>query len=180
MRRSEIALLEGQIKDIANLRAEIDSLKARQKAVEDLQTDRNVPVHLLNELTRQAMGDELGDEPGSSGVEALRRTRAIEQALPRLLADPASPWWDRRDTADKKETRATIVAAAWQAALQHLRRIDAGQARIQTSQPQPLLAPARRPAPRGCAPFRAGRGAAKARWAASGVSSSRLILRPVA
>ncbi|MBQ0932359.1 penicillin acylase family protein [Ideonella alba] len=75
----------------------------------------------LNELTRQAMGDELGDEPGSSGVEALRRTRAIEQALPRLLADPASPWWDRRDTADKKETRATIVAAAWQAALQHLR-----------------------------------------------------------
>ncbi|MBQ1761680.1 MAG: fimbrial assembly protein, partial [Aquincola sp.] len=29
----EISLLEGQIKDIANLRGEIESLKARQKAV---------------------------------------------------------------------------------------------------------------------------------------------------
>src|SRR5256885_15963589 len=33
-----------QIKDIASLKAEIASLKARQKAVEDLQIDRNVPV----------------------------------------------------------------------------------------------------------------------------------------
>lgn len=75
----------------------------------------------LSELSRQATGDELGDAPGNSGVEALRRTRAFEQALPRLLADPASVWWDRRDTTDQQETRATIVAAAWQAALQHLR-----------------------------------------------------------
>ena len=51
--QSEIKKLEAQIKDIANLRAEIEALKARQKAVEDLQTDRNVPVHLLNELVRQ-------------------------------------------------------------------------------------------------------------------------------
>ena len=49
---AEIAKLEAQIKDIATLKAEIDSLKARQKAVEDLQTDRNVPVHLLNELVK--------------------------------------------------------------------------------------------------------------------------------
>jgi len=48
----EIGLLEVQIKDIANLRAEIESLKSRQRAVEDLQTDRNTPVHLLNELAR--------------------------------------------------------------------------------------------------------------------------------
>jgi type IV pilus assembly protein PilN len=51
--KSEIAKLDLQIKDIANLRAEIDALKARQKAVEDLQTDRNTPVHLLNELVSQ-------------------------------------------------------------------------------------------------------------------------------
>lgn len=50
---AEIAKLDEQIKDIANLRAEIDALKARQKAVEDLQTDRNMPVHLLNELVKQ-------------------------------------------------------------------------------------------------------------------------------
>ncbi len=50
---SEIQKLEVQIKDIASLRSDIESLKARQKAVEDLQIDRNVPVYLLNELVRQ-------------------------------------------------------------------------------------------------------------------------------
>jgi type IV pilus assembly protein PilN len=50
---SEIKKLEEQIKDVATLKSEIESLKARQKAVEDLQTDRNVPVHLLNELVKQ-------------------------------------------------------------------------------------------------------------------------------
>ena len=49
----EIAKLEVQIKDIATLKAEIESLKARQKAVEDLQIDRNMPVNLLNELVKQ-------------------------------------------------------------------------------------------------------------------------------
>jgi len=48
-----IAKLDIQIKDIASLKAEIASLKARQKAVEDLQIDRNVPVHVLNELVKQ-------------------------------------------------------------------------------------------------------------------------------
>jgi len=46
---AEIAKLEVQIKDIANLKGEIEALKARQRAVEDLQIDRNVPVHVLNE-----------------------------------------------------------------------------------------------------------------------------------
>jgi len=50
---AEIAKLEREIKDIATLKAEIASLTARQKAVEDLQTDRNMPVNLLNELVRQ-------------------------------------------------------------------------------------------------------------------------------
>ncbi len=50
---AEIRKLEVQIKDIATLRAEIEALKARQKAVEDLQIDRNVPVHVLNELVKQ-------------------------------------------------------------------------------------------------------------------------------
>ena len=49
----EISKLENEIRDIANLKAEIASLTARQKAVEDLQIDRNLPVHLLNELVKQ-------------------------------------------------------------------------------------------------------------------------------
>jgi type IV pilus assembly protein PilN len=51
--KTEIGRLEAQIKDIATLKAEIEALKARQKAVEDLQTDRNTPVYLLDELVKQ-------------------------------------------------------------------------------------------------------------------------------
>lgn len=50
---TEIKKLEGQIKDIAGLEAEIAALRARQQAVEDLQSDRNLPVHLLTELVDQ-------------------------------------------------------------------------------------------------------------------------------
>jgi type IV pilus assembly protein PilN len=50
---TEIRRLEAQIKDIATLQEEIAALRARQQAVEDLQSDRNVPVHLLNELVAQ-------------------------------------------------------------------------------------------------------------------------------
>jgi len=46
----ENARLDAQIKEIASLQAEIAALKARQEAVESLQADRNLPVHLLNEL----------------------------------------------------------------------------------------------------------------------------------
>lgn len=52
--QSEISRLEAQIKDIADLKTEIESLKSRQRAVEDLQTDRNTPVQLLNDLARLA------------------------------------------------------------------------------------------------------------------------------
>ncbi|MBS0392675.1 MAG: PilN domain-containing protein [Comamonadaceae bacterium] len=51
--RGEIQVLEQQIKEIATIEEEITALQARQKAVEDLQSDRNLPVHLLNELVQQ-------------------------------------------------------------------------------------------------------------------------------
>jgi len=50
---TEIKKFDVQIKDIANLESEIAALKARQQAVEDLQSDRNMPVHLLTELVTQ-------------------------------------------------------------------------------------------------------------------------------
>lgn len=51
--KSEIGILDAQIKEIAGLEGEIAALRARQKAVEDLQADRNLPVHLLTELVQQ-------------------------------------------------------------------------------------------------------------------------------
>lgn len=51
--KAENARLDGQIKEIATLKQEIEALKARQQAVEDLQSDRNQPVYLMDELVKQ-------------------------------------------------------------------------------------------------------------------------------
>ena len=71
---------------------------------------------LLYEVARTAMADELGEVQ----FKALLRTRALDEALPRLLADANSPWWDVRGT-PAVETRADTVKAAWKAALAHLK-----------------------------------------------------------
>lgn len=70
----------------------------------------------LYELARAAFADELGE----AQFKNLLRTRALDFALPRLAADPTSPWWDRRDT-PAVETRNDTVKAAWQAAAIHLK-----------------------------------------------------------
>ncbi|MET3119873.1 type IV pilus assembly protein PilN [Undibacterium sp. GrIS 1.8] len=49
---SENVKLDEKIKEVASLKQEIDSLKARQQAVEDLQGDRNQPVFMLDELVK--------------------------------------------------------------------------------------------------------------------------------
>lgn len=51
--KSEIAKLDTQIAQIATLKQEIEALKARQQAVEDLQSDRNQPVYLMDEMVKQ-------------------------------------------------------------------------------------------------------------------------------
>jgi type IV pilus assembly protein PilN len=50
---SEIKKLDEEIKEVATLQEEIAALKARQQAVEGLQANRNLPVHLLNESVLQ-------------------------------------------------------------------------------------------------------------------------------
>lgn len=50
--RSENQKLDTQIAEIKDLEGAIASLKARQNAVEDLQSDRTIPVHLFDELVK--------------------------------------------------------------------------------------------------------------------------------
>ncbi len=50
---AEIKKLDNEIKEVATLQEEIAALRARQQAVENLQSDRNLPVHLLNESVLQ-------------------------------------------------------------------------------------------------------------------------------
>ena len=45
--------LDREIKEVASLQNEIAILKARQQAVEELQSDRNLPVYMFNEVMQQ-------------------------------------------------------------------------------------------------------------------------------
>jgi len=106
---TEIKRLEAQIKDIANLRAEIEALKARQKAVEDLQTDRNIPVYLLNELVKQTPeGVYLTSVRQSGQVVALTGIAQTNERVSELLRNTLynSQWLEKPELVEIKSTNA--------------------------------------------------------------------------
>ena len=108
----EIGKLETQIKDIANLKAEIASLTARQKAVEDLQIDRNLPVHLLNELVRQTPeGIYFTSVKQDGQVLAITGIAQTQERVSEFLRNTAynSEWLVRPELVESKAT--TITAA---------------------------------------------------------------------
>lgn len=107
--RTEIAKLDAQIKDIATLRAEIEALKARQKAVEDLQTDRNVPVHLLNELVKHTPeGVYLTQIRQSGDVVAVTGIAQTNERVSELLRNTAynATWIERPELVEITATNA--------------------------------------------------------------------------
>lgn len=108
----EIAKLEREIKDIATLKAEIASLTARQKAVEGLQTDRNVPVHILNELVKQT--------PEGMYLTSLKQTgqslnltgiAQTQERISEFLRNTAynSPWLTSPELIESKATTVTAT-----------------------------------------------------------------------
>jgi type IV pilus assembly protein PilN len=97
---TEIKRLEGQIKDIASLQEEIAALRARQQAVEDLQADRNMPVHLLNELARQLPdGVYLTAMKQTNDTVAISGVAQSNERVSELLRNlsTASSWVTRPD-----------------------------------------------------------------------------------
>lgn len=100
---TEISKLEAQIKDIATLQEEITALRARQQAVEDLQSDRNMPVHLLNELVKQLPdGVYLTSMKQNGGVVALTGVAQSNERVSELLRNLSSnsPWLTRPELAE--------------------------------------------------------------------------------
>lgn len=96
--QAEIKKLEAQIKDIAALQQEIAALRARQQAVEDLQADRNMPVHLLNELVRQLPdGIYLTAVKQDNQLVTLNGVAQSNERVSELLRNLAnkSPWLAR-------------------------------------------------------------------------------------
>jgi type IV pilus assembly protein PilN len=92
--------LDAQIKDIATLQSEITALKARQQAVEDLQADRNLPVHLLIELVKQLPSGvyitALKQESQTVTLQGVAQSNErVSELLRNLLNN--SPWLAKPD-----------------------------------------------------------------------------------
>ncbi|MDQ7956901.1 MAG: PilN domain-containing protein [Rhodocyclaceae bacterium] len=93
--QAEIKKLDDEIKEISTLQAEITALSARQQAVEDLQGDRNLPVHLLNELVRQLPdGVYLTSMKQDNRIVTLQGMAQSNERVSELLRNlgNSSPW----------------------------------------------------------------------------------------
>ncbi len=125
--QSEIKRLEGQIKDIAGLESEIAALRARQQAVEDLQADRNVPVHLLTELVKQLPDGvyvtTMRQENQNVTLQGVAQSNERVSELLRNLANN-TPWFARPELVE-------IVAGSLTLSPRDVKRVSNFTMRVQ-------------------------------------------------
>ncbi|HJV75322.1 MAG TPA: PilN domain-containing protein [Noviherbaspirillum sp.] len=98
--KAENAKLDTQIKEISTLKQEIEALKARQQAVEDLQSDRNQPVYLMDELVKQIPeGVYLRSFKQENQRVVLNGYAQSNERVSELLRNlgNSSPWLERPD-----------------------------------------------------------------------------------
>ncbi|RIK90529.1 MAG: fimbrial assembly protein [Burkholderiales bacterium] len=103
--RTENAKLDEQIKEIATLRAEIDALRARQAAVESLQTNRTIPVHLMDELVKHVpeglyLKSMRQDERKVTLVGYAQSNDRVSELLRNLANN--TPWLERPELVEIK------------------------------------------------------------------------------
>ena len=125
--QSEIKRLEGQIKDIATLESEIAGLRARQQAVEDLQSDRNVPVHLMTELAKQLPDGvyiaSMRQENQNVTLQGVAQSNERVSELLRNLAKN-TPWFSRPELIE-------IVASSVSLSPRDVKRVSNFTMRVQ-------------------------------------------------
>ncbi len=117
--QSEIKVFDAKIKNIAGLEAEIAGLLARQQAVEDLQADRNMPVHLLSELVTQLPeGVYVANLRQDNQIVTLQGVALSNQRVSELLRNLGSnsSWFARPELIE-------IVAASVATAPREQRRV---------------------------------------------------------
>lgn len=105
--KAENAKLDSQIKEIATLKQEIEALKARQQAVEDLQSDRNQPVYLMDELVKQVPeGIYLRAFKQESQRVVINGYAQSNERVSELLRNLGnnSPWLERPDLIEIRST----------------------------------------------------------------------------
>ena len=107
----EITVLDGQIKEIANIESAIKALTERQKAVEDLQADRNLPVHLLNELVKQLPDGtyitSVKQENQSVTIQGVAQSNERVSELLRNLASN-TPWLSKPELVEIVASTVTL------------------------------------------------------------------------
>lgn len=143
--------LDNQIKDIATLKQEIDSLRARQQAVEDLQADRNLPVHLFNELVRQMPeGVYLKDIKQSGQVVAMTGYAQSQERVSDLLRNTGnnSQWLEKPELVE-------IKAANVQLSNKETRRLFEFTMRVTLKRPRDKEPSAKEPGRAASAPAKA-------------------------
>ena len=135
--RAENAKLDEQIKEIATLRAEIDALRARQYAVESLQANRTIPVHLMDELVKHTpegiyLKTMRQDERKITLTGYAQSNDRVSELL-RNLAN-RTPWLERPELVEIKASRVGGPSAPKDA-----RRVFefSLNALIKTTEPQP-------------------------------------------
>jgi len=101
----ENAKLDAQIKEIAQLREEIQALKARQQAVENLQRDRTLPVHVMDELVKHTPDGLIfkqvrQDDRKVSMVGLAQSNERVSNLLRALAKD--TPWLERPELVEIK------------------------------------------------------------------------------
>ncbi|MDO9252356.1 PilN domain-containing protein [Hydrogenophaga sp.] len=123
--------LDAEIKDIASLQAQIASLRARQTAVEDLQADRNMPVHLLDELVAQLPDGiylkSMKQENQSVLLEGVAQSQERVSELLRNLANNSS-WLGKPELIE-------IVAANAAVSNREQRRVSNFKIRVALNRP---------------------------------------------
>ena len=98
--KTEIAVLNQQIKEIEGLEGEINALRERQKAVEDLQANRNLPVHLLNELVQQLPEGVYISSIKQNGLQVeMKGVAQSNERVSEVLRNLSSgtPWFGKPD-----------------------------------------------------------------------------------
>ncbi|OON59833.1 fimbrial assembly protein [Massilia sp. KIM] len=102
--------LDKKIAEIKDLKEEIEALKARQQAVQDVQGDRNQPVYLLDELARQTPeGMHLKSFKQDGQRVVLTGYAQSQERVAELLRNLSgqSPWLERPELT---EVRAATLA----------------------------------------------------------------------
>ena len=123
--KAALTKLDIEIAEIKNLEEAIASLQARQKAVEDLQSDRTIPVHLFDELVKLmpegVFLEKLQQQELKVTLGGFAQSNERVAELLRNLSDH-SDWLEKPQLDEIKEVMVKDPAPAGPAAKNDIRR----------------------------------------------------------